>query len=415
MSPHLNRLDALPEPRGQPIDDDVMTRAVEIVEDVRRRGEVALREHGERHGDLSPAQEVVLDRTRLERAVEGLSTQQVDLLDRVAGRIRAFAAEQRKTLIDLDVAVTGGRAGHRWIPVASVGAYAPGGRHPLPSSALMTIVPARVAGVERVWAASPRPSEVTLAAAGLAGSDGMLAVGGAQAIAALAFGTVSPACDMIVGPGNKWVTAAKKHLYGEVGIDGLAGPSEIMVIADHSADPELVAADLLAQAEHDTVALPVLVTTSASIFDDVDRAISRQLTDLPTSETATTALGNGFALVVSTMAEAVSIADDMAPEHLALHVEDPRDLAGKLHSYGSVFIGDGSAEVFADYGVGPNHVLPTGGGARFQSGLSVLTFLRSPTWSRLDDPGALVDDTVHLARIEGLEAHARAAQLRSAD
>jgi phosphoribosyl-ATP pyrophosphohydrolase/phosphoribosyl-AMP cyclohydrolase/histidinol dehydrogenase len=220
---------------------------------------------------------------------------------------------------------------------------------------------------------------------------------------------------MIVGPGNKWVTAAKKHLYGEVGIDGLAGPSEIMVIADHSADPELVAADLLAQAEHDTVALPVLVTTSASIFDDVDRAISRQLTDLPTSETATTALGNGFALVVSTIAEAVSIADDMAPEHLALHVEDPRDLAGRLHSYGSVFIGDGSAEVFADYGVGPNHVLPTGGGARFQSGLSVLTFLRSPTWSRLDDPGALVDDTVHLARIEGLEAHARAAQLRSAD
>jgi phosphoribosyl-ATP pyrophosphohydrolase/phosphoribosyl-AMP cyclohydrolase/histidinol dehydrogenase len=277
----------------------------------------------------------------------------------------------------------------------------------------MTIVPARVAGVETVWAASPRPTPVTLAAAAIAGASGLLAVGGAQAVAALAFGILSPPCQMIVGPGNKWVTAAKKHLYGEIGIDGLAGPSEILVIADDSADPELVAADLLAQAEHDTEATPMLVTTSESLLDRVEGSIGDQLSDLPTSKTAAAALGNGFALVVASLREAAVVADELAPEHLALHVEDAEDLAPSLHSYGSLFIGGGSAEAFADYGVGPNHVLPTGGGARYQSGLSVLTFLRSPTWSRLDDPGALVDDTVHLARLEGLEAHARAARMRS--
>ncbi|MGH8870896.1 MAG: histidinol dehydrogenase [Acidimicrobiia bacterium] len=413
MSTYLKRLDTLPIDRRRPVGPEVLSQAAEIVEDVRRRGETALREHGERHGDLSPGQDLVLDRARLEESLETLPPAQQDLLERVAGRIRDFAAEQRRELTGIDVEVTGGRAGHRWIPVASAGTYAPGGRHPLPSSALMTIVPARVAGVETVWAASPRPTAVTKAAAAVAGADGLLAVGGAQAIAALAFGTISPACDLVVGPGNKWVTAAKKHLYGEIGIDGLAGPSEILVVADGSADPELVAADLLAQAEHDIEAMPALVTTSEALADLVDQAIGRQLSDLPTSETASAALGNGFVVVVPSISEAVLLADELAPEHLALHVDDPDGVAGSIRSYGSLFVGAGSAEAFADYGVGPNHVLPTGGGASYQSGLSVLTFLRSPTWSRLDDPEALMEDTVHLARLEGLEAHARAAQLRA--
>jgi phosphoribosyl-ATP pyrophosphohydrolase/phosphoribosyl-AMP cyclohydrolase/histidinol dehydrogenase len=412
MSRSLPRLDALALPHRRPVDPEVLGRAGEIVEDVRQRGESAIREHGERHGDLDPGQDLVLDRDRLERTAEDITGAEKDLLDRVAGRIRGFANEQRESLREIDVPVTGGRAGHRWIPVASAGAYAPGGRHPLPSSVLMTVIPARVAGVEVVWTASPRPTPITLAAAAVAGADGLIAVGGAQAIAALAFGTVSPACDLIVGPGNKWVTAAKKYLYGEIGIDGLAGPSEILVIADETADPELVAADLLAQAEHDTEAMPGLITTSETLADQVDRAVGRQLSDLPTSETASAALGNGFVIVVETMAEAVGLSEQFAPEHLALHVGDADDLTKTLNSYGSVFIGAGSAETFADYGVGPNHVLPTGGGARYQSGLSVLTFLRSPTWSRLDDPGALVDDTMHLARLEGLEAHARAARFR---
>lgn len=408
----LRELGELSGARRRPIEPEILTVAAGIVEDVRLRGEVALREHGERLGDLSPGERIVFDRPDLDRALASVSEEQRQLLERVAGRIGHFAAEQRKAVTDVEVTVTGGRAGHRWLPVSAAGAYAPGGRHPLPSSVLMTVIPARVAGVGLVWAASPRPTPVTLAAAAVAGADGVLAVGGAQAIAALAFGTVSPACDLIVGPGNLWVTAAKKHLYGEVGIEGLAGPSEILVIADDHADPNLVAADLLAQAEHDTEAVPILITTSRSILERVETAITRQLSDLPTSETASAALGNGFAMIVDSLVEAVEASDEIAPEHLALHVDEPEDLAESLLSYGSVFVGGASAETFADYGVGPNHVLPTGGGARFQSGLSVLTFLRSPTWSRLDDPAALVEDTMHLARLEGLEAHARAAQYR---
>lgn len=408
----LRRLDRPPVDGRRPVDPEVLAAAAEIVEDVRIRGERAVREHGERLGDLQPGQRLVLDRSDLQQAAESLPESERGVLDRVADRIRRFALEQRGSIADLDVAVTGGRAGHRWVPVGSAGAYAPGGRHPLPSSVLMTVIPARVAGVGQVWAASPRPTPTTLAAAGIAGADGLLAVGGAQAIAALAFGVLSPACDLLVGPGNKWVTAAKKHLFGEVGIDGLAGPSEILVIADDEADPDLIAADLLAQAEHDTEALPGLVTTSASVADRVEDALDSQLADLPTSETATAALGNGFIIVVASLTEASDAANILAPEHLALHVADPRRLAEDLRNYGSVFLGGLSAEAYADYGVGPNHVLPTSGGARFQSGLSVLTFLRSPTWSSLEEPEALTADTVQLARLEGLEGHARAAQYR---
>ncbi|MGA7096117.1 MAG: histidinol dehydrogenase [Acidimicrobiia bacterium] len=394
------------------VDAEAMKTAVDIVESVRSGGETALRRHGESLGDIGPGDELTYDRESLAAATEGLDSAHLATLHRTRDRIARFARAQLGGLSELDVPVEGGRAGHRWIPVSRVGAYAPGGRHPLPSSVLMTVVPAAVAGVDSIWVASPRPTPATLAAASVAGADGLLAVGGAQAIAALAFGVVTPPCDMIVGPGNKWVTAAKKHLFGEVGIDGLAGPSEILVIADDGADPDLVAADLLAQAEHDVDAIPILVTTSAALADAVDIRIRDQLSDLPTSATATTALGNGFATVVSDLAEATGIAERLAPEHLALHVGPAEETAMRLRSYGSLFIGAGSAEAFADYGVGPNHVLPTGGGARYQSGLSVMTFLRSPTWSRLDDPATMVEDTVTLARMEGLEAHARAALRR---
>jgi phosphoribosyl-ATP pyrophosphohydrolase/phosphoribosyl-AMP cyclohydrolase/histidinol dehydrogenase len=390
-----------------------MSLAADIVTEVRSDGETAIRRYSEHFGDLSPGDRIVYERDDLEKALAGLGADERQALERVSSRIRHFAEAQKEALIDVDVEVTGGRAGHRWVPVSTVGAYAPGGRHPLPSSVLMTVIPAWVAGVKTVWVASPRPTDVTMGAAAIAGADGLLAVGGAQAIAALAFGSLSPACDLVVGPGNKYVTAAKKHLFGEVGIDGLAGPSEILVIADEHADPALVAADLLAQAEHDIDALPMLVTTSLRLDNNVDYQIALQLADLPTSSVARQALTNGFALVVGSLEEAVAAAEHVAPEHLALHVEQPEDLLSDLTSYGSVFMGGQSAEAFADYGVGPNHVLPTGGGARFQSGLSVLTFLKTPTWSRLDDPSELVDDTVLLARLEGLEAHARAARRRA--
>lgn len=399
--------------RRVPVDPQTLTAAAEIIEDVRSGGESALRRHAERLEDLGPDDKIVYDRGALEATFDSLPEGQRSLLQRVAGRIEGFAQAQRASLADVTVKVKGGEAGHRWIPVASVGAYAPGGRYPLPSSVLMTVVPARVAGVPTVWVASPRPAPITLAAASVAGADGLLAVGGAQAIAALAFGTLSPACHLIVGPGNKWVTAAKKHLFGEVGIDGLAGPSEILVIADGEAEPTLVASDLLAQAEHDVEAVPMLVTTDPRLVDAVESELARQLEDLPTAEIARQALGRGFAVVVEGLPQAVALADRLAPEHLALHVDDPETVVGRLATYGSLFVGGAAAEAFADYGAGPNHVLPTGGGARFQSGLSVTTFLRAPTWMRLDTPQELVEDTAKLARLEGLEAHARAATARS--
>ncbi|MGD2042575.1 MAG: histidinol dehydrogenase [Acidimicrobiia bacterium] len=415
MSPLLRRVPPSDVSGFAPgaLDGQVTADAVQIVEAVRDGGEEALREHAVRLGDIEPDQQIVIGREDLQEAFASLDGETRGLLERVHGRIESFARAQRDGLSDLNKQVDGGQAGHRWIPVETVGAYAPGGRYPLPSSVLMTVTPARIAGVTSVWLASPHPSHLTLAAAWVAGADGLVAVGGAQAIAALAFGTVSPPCSLIVGPGNKWVTAAKRHLYGEVGIDGLAGPSEILVIADAEASPARVAADLLAQAEHDVDAVPVLVTTSEDLVERVEKELAAQLADLPTEEVARAAIANGACVLVPSLARAVDVSDSLAPEHLALHVDDPRALALQLRSYGSMFIGSSSAEAFADYGAGPNHVLPTGGGARYQAGLSVFTFLKPATWLAVDDPQPLVQDTARLARLEGLEAHARAALARS--
>ncbi|HEU4321254.1 MAG TPA: histidinol dehydrogenase [Acidimicrobiia bacterium] len=387
--------------------------AADIVESVRHGGEEALRAHAEELGDIEPGRSLTVDREDLRAAFETLDPADRELLVRVHRRIEKFARAQREGLSDLNISIEGGQAGHRWIPVNSVGAYAPGGRYPLPSSVLMTVTPARIAGVTSVWVASPRPSQLTLAAAWVAGADGVLAVGGAQAIAALAFGTVTPTCDLIVGPGSKWVTAAKKHLFGEVGIDGLAGPSEILVIADESANPALVAADLLAQAEHDVDAVPALITTSGELADRVDEELRAQLEDLPSAEVARAALDNGICVVVDSLSRAAGVSDALAPEHLAIHTADPRSMAMQVRNYGSIFVGSSAAEAFADYGAGPNHVLPTGGGARYSGGLSVLTFLKASTWLAIDHPDDLIEDTARLARLEGLEAHARAALGRS--
>jgi phosphoribosyl-ATP pyrophosphohydrolase/phosphoribosyl-AMP cyclohydrolase/histidinol dehydrogenase len=280
----------------------------------------------------------------------------------------------------------------------------------------MTAVTARVAGVEKVWVASPRPTDATLAAAAIAGADGLLAAGGAQAIAALAQGCCGvPRCDVIVGPGNRWVTAAKYLVSDRVGIDMLAGPSELLVLADDSADPALVAADLLAQAEHDDDAVPMLVTTAASLPDMVEARIQEQLRSLPTRETASAALSNGFAAVVGAMDDAIAVCDQLAPEHLEVMTRNAELVAARIAHAGAVFVGSNSAEVLGDYGAGPNHVLPTGGTARFRAGLSVFTFLRPRTWLRIDShaqSGPLREDATVVARMELLEGHARAALAR---
>ncbi len=400
--------------RPQPVDGATLAAAAAIVDDVRARGEAALREHAQRLDGLPPGAPIIIPRAELERSLRSIPAHDRELLERTAAQIRAFAQAQRDCLRDLDTTVPGGRAGHTIAPVDRAGCYAPGGRFPLPSSVLMTAVTARVAGVREVIVASPRPAPITLAAAAVAGADALIPVGGAQAVAALAHGAGSvPACDIVVGPGNRWVTAAKKLVSGSVGIDMLAGPSELVVLADRTADPALIAADLLAQAEHDDDAVPTLVTTDASLITRVDAALREQLATLPTAPTARRALANGAAVLCDTLDNAVAACDALAPEHLEVMTADPRAVALRLRHYGAVFIGARSAEVLGDYGVGPNHVLPTGRTARFAGGLSVFTFLRVRTWLEAGDHDRPVAGAAAaFARLEGLEAHARAADRR---
>jgi histidinol dehydrogenase len=397
---------------------EAVDAAAEIVEAVRRGGEAALRQHAERFGELQPNEPIVIERRALGKALQALGGADRERLERVAARIRAFAEAQRAAIHDVTVPVPGGAAGHRIVPATRAGCYAPGGRYPLPSTVLMTAITARVAGVGQVIVASPKPPRLVLAAAAVAGADVLLPVGGAQAIAALAYGAGPvPACDVVVGPGNRYVTAAKHLVSTTVGIDTLAGPSELIVFADASADPELVAADLLAQAEHDTDAMPLLVTTDSSLSARVNDAVRRQIADLPTSQVAGVALTNGGVIHVTSLEEGVAACEALAPEHLALHLTDAAAaiVSAQLRNYGTLFVGPKTGEVFGDYGAGPNHVLPTGGAARGMGGLSVLTFLRLRTWLRIDDRAAsreLADDSVWFARAEGLEGHARSAERR---
>ncbi len=402
--------------RVKVLDRDTMAAAARIVEDVRARGEAAVLEHAQRLGDWRPGDRVTWDAPSLRQELDGIPGDRRELLERTASRIRAFATAQRSCLKDMTVEFPGGRAGHTLAPVDSAGCYAPGGRFPLPSSVLMTAVTAREAGVRTVWVASPHPTAMTLAAAAVAGADGLLAVGGAQAIAALAFGAGTvPRCDLIAGPGNRFVSAAKQLLAGQVGIDMLAGPSELVVLADGNADPAVVAADLLAQAEHDPEAVPILVTPSLDLADAVDREIDAQVRDLPTAAIALGALANGGVAVVDSMEEGVHICNHLAPEHLEVVADDARSWMSGLRHYGALFVGPHSAEVLGDYGAGPNHVLPTAGSSRHSGGLSVLTFLRMRTWMQVEDPAAAADlfaDAASFGRLEGLEGHARSAESR---
>jgi histidinol dehydrogenase len=406
----------VPELRRSPVEASTLEQAALIVNDVRARGEAALREHALRLGDLQEGDPMYLGPSDLEAALLSLSDEARGVLERTAGRIRTFAEAQRKSVSALELRIPGGVAGHDVAPVERAGCYAPGGRFPLPSSVLMTAITAQVAGVKTVWVASPRPTKETLAAAALSKADGFLCVGGAQAIAALAYGAGPvPACDAVVGPGNRWVTAAKQLVSGQVRIDMLAGPSELVVLADHTADPGMVAADLLAQAEHDPDALPILISTSAELIQAVEAELSRQLDSLPTADTARAALENGYAVLAAGLEEAIDLTNRLAPEHLEVLVDDARSIVPRLKHYGGLFIGAGTAEVFGDYGAGPNHTLPTGGTARSAGGLSVFDFLRIRTWMRIDDLDeiqSLARDAAALGRLEGLEGHARSAERR---
>lgn len=417
-------IDRIQSAAPKSVDEATRATASRIVDAVRVGGLDALRELARGLDGLAPEEPIVIDRSGLQQALDATPAQDRRVLEASAARIEAFARTQRASIEDASTEVLDprsgvriGRAGHRLVPVGRVGCYAPGGRHPLPSSVLMTAITARVAGVETVTVASPRPTPIVRAAAAIAGADMLLCAGGAQAIAALAFGTCTPSVDMIVGPGNRFVTAAKQLLFGAVGIDLPAGPSELALVIDRGSCVERAAADLLAQAEHDPDARPILIAPDEESVVRVEAALERQLHGLPTAAVAREALSGGFAVIAASHAEVLSAIDAIAPEHLALSTRDAGELEPLVRNAGAVFIGERSGEIFGDYGVGPNHVLPTGGAARYAAGLSVFAFLRARTWLELDPAaavGELVRETAAFARIEGLEAHARAAEARGA-
>lgn len=393
-----------------------------------------LRQVAHRFGDIpSPTAPITISRAACQAAYEALSDHERLALGNMHRRIAAFAAAQRRSVSDMTMDIPGGQAGHTVSPCRVAGCYAPGGRYPLPSSVLMTAVTARAAGCETVLLASPNPAPITLAAAFLAKVDVFLCVGGAQAIACLAYGvsgdddnnnngttitTTTPPCDVICGPGNKWVTAAKSIVSGKCGIDMLAGPSEVLVICDATANATVVAADLIAQAEHDVVARAILLCTCPTVLEAVDEQVAKQMECMPepNKSTAVEALSQSFAVLCESMDQCIAISDDIAPEHLEIQTKDAEAVAKACLNYGGLFIGEHSAEVLGDYGAGPNHTLPTGGTGRYTGGLSVFNFLRIRTWMRVDHPDQcqdMVDDTILMARLEGLEGHARAAETRS--
>lgn len=399
---------------------DIDNTVAAIIDDVARRGDDALIEYGRRFdaAELSraelrvPASEIAAGAAQADRDT-------VAALQLAAERIDAFHRRQAPRTVDY-IDAEGVRLATRWRPIAAVGIYVPGGTAAYPSSVLMNAIPARVAGVERLAMTVPAPggrlNPLVLAAATLTGIDEIYRVGGAQAIAALAYGTgtILPV-DKIVGPGNAYVAAAKRRVFGQVGIDMIAGPSEILIVADHDNDPVWLAADLLSQSEHDTAAQALLVTDDVDFADAVEAAVEVHLAHLPRAGVARQSWrSNGAIVIVSDWREAAELIDQIAPEHLELALDDADWLADQVRNAGAIFLGRWTPEAIGDYIAGPNHVLPTARSARFASGLGVLDFLKRSSLVRCDrlSLAALAPAAIRLAKAEGLEAHALSLALR---
>ena len=393
-----------------------------ILSDVRGRGDAAVLDWTEKIDGVR-LQGLAVDPADIETAYAQIPSDLRDALHFAADRIRAFHQKQPAQSW-LDWQASGGALGQMVRPLERVGVYAPGGTAPYPSTLLMCAVTARVAGVDQVVVATPSGREdkiapVLLAAAKVAGVDAVYRIGGAQAVAAMAYGTESlPKVDKIVGPGNIFVTLAKRQVFGQVDIDGLPGPTETLVIADEAANPAVVAADLLAQAEHDTLASAILVTPSRALAEAVQVEIGRQVENLSRAEIIVESLQNqGGAVICADLAEAVELSNLYAPEHLCLHVGDPWALTGQVKNAGGVFLGEHAYEVLGDYTAGPTHVMPTMGTARFASPLSVRDFTKIISVFGLDaaEAARIGPAAQRLAEAEGLDAHATAVRKRLGD
>ncbi|MBE89360.1 MAG: histidinol dehydrogenase [Rhodospirillaceae bacterium] len=400
--------------------ENVDAAVADILSAVRTRGDDAVLEYTERFDRMvldTDAMRFTAEEIR--EAKKACDTVTLGALNLAADRIRAFHAKQLPVGLDY-VDDDGIRLGARWMPLSAVGLYVPGGTAAYPSSVLMNAIPAKVAGCNRVVIVVPTPDGIinplVLAAAEIAGVTEMYRIGGAQAVGALAYGTRTiPAVDKITGPGNAYVAAAKRQVYGTVGIDMIAGPSEIVVVADGENDPDWIAADLLSQAEHDESAQSVLITDDAAFAERVSDAVDRQISMLDRREIADKSWSNNGALiVVENMDEAVSLVDRFAPEHLELAVSDADTLAMKVNHAGAIFLGRYAPEAIGDYIAGPNHVLPTSRSARFSSGLGVLDFMKRTTFvgCDADSLAKIGSSVVTLAKAEGLGAHARSVMIR---
>ncbi len=400
--------------------EDVEAAARAIVEDVRARGDAALLEYTQKFDRLELTPETLrVSAEEIAAAADAVSAEQRDALTTARRRIEAYHSRQMPQ-DDRYTDPEGVELGTRWTALEAVGIYVPGGTAAYPSSVLMNAVPARIAGVERIVMVTPTPdgktSPLVLAAAKLAGVDEIYRVGGAQAVAALAYGTetIAPVAK-IIGPGNAYVAAAKRLVFGTVGIDMIAGPSEVLVVADADNDADWIAADLLAQAEHDVAAQSILVTDSEALADRVSEAVERQLKTLSRGAMAAASWrDHGAVILVKSLAGAMELANRIAPEHLELAVADPEKLLARVRNAGAVFLGRHTPEVIGDYVGGPNHVLPTARSARFSSGLSVFDFIKRTSILKLgpEQLRALAKPAIALAEAEGLDAHARSVAIR---
>jgi histidinol dehydrogenase len=402
-------------------DESVERTVVAILADVKARGDAAVVEYTKRfdHLDVQSMAELELGRDELQKALAGLPEVQRAALEAAAGRVRSFHQRQPLQSWQYEDA-DGSLLGQKVTPLNRVGLYVPGGKASYPSSVLMNAIPAKVAGVGELIMVVPTPggerNPLVLAAAELAGVDRVFCIGGAQAVGALAYGTQSvPQVDKIVGPGNAYVAAAKRRVFGVVGIDMIAGPSEILVICDGKTDPDWVAMDLFSQAEHDQLAQSILLCPDAAYIEQVAASIEKLLPTMPRQEIIRTALENRGALIeVRDLDEACAIANRIAPEHLELSLADADNWVGKIHHAGAIFIGPYTSEALGDYCAGPNHVLPTSGSARFSSPLGVYDFQKRSSLIRVSPAAAKTLGRIAstLAQGEGLPAHAKSADYR---
>ena len=404
-------------------DHQLSSTVLDIIDSVRTRGDQTLLELAEKF-DHVQLQSVKVDPASVAKAYQQVDQETVDHIRFAADQIRWFAEQELQCMQALDVQskVPGVRLGHRLIPVEKCGCYIPSGRYPLPSSALMSVVTAKVAGVKHVAACSPAfhgcgtVHPAVLVAMDIAGADEIYCMGGAQAIAAYAYGTETvKKVDMIVGPGNKFVTEAKRQVLGDVGIDSLAGPSEVLIVADDTANPTFLAIDLLAQAEHDPNAKPILVCTDQATIEKAEAELKRLLQELPTRDVASKSWeDNGEIYLADTMEEAIALANQVAPEHLEVQTRDEEAVAAQLYNYGSLFVGHYAPVAFGDFVSGTNHILPTMSTARYSNGVCVKTFIKTPFHQFVSQEGCknLAPACMHFAQVEGLIAHRDSVRLR---